>query len=63
VQTTKRVLKHMVQTVMGIYDEDGNLVDEEPQPVEAVYHPFGLNLENLTARLEKQHAPVGEKRR
>lgn len=61
---TKRVLRYMVQPILGVYDEDGNLIDEEVQPVEPIYYRFGLSLENLTARLEKQHqAPQEANRR
>lgn len=62
-QTYQRVLKYLVQPVLGEFDEDGNLVGENPQPVEPIFHPFGLQLENLTARLEKAHQRAREEQR
>jgi hypothetical protein len=53
----------MVQAILGVYDEDGNLIDEEVQPVEPIYHRFGVSIENLTARIEKlQHTPQEQRR-
>ena len=60
---TKRVLKYMVQAILGVYDEDGNLIDEEVQPVEPLYFRFGIAIENLTARIEKLQQTAPEQRR
>jgi hypothetical protein len=60
---TKRVLKYMVQAILGVYDEDGNLIDEEVQPVEPLYFRFGIAIENLTARIEKLQQAAPEQRR
>jgi hypothetical protein len=53
----------MVQAILGVFDEDGNLIDEEVQPVEPLYFRFGIAIENLTARIEKLQQAAPEQRR
>ncbi len=58
-KTYKKVIKHLVSgTIVALYNEEGEILKEElvstPGQVEIIYYPMGLNLEELTRRIERE---------
>jgi hypothetical protein len=49
----KRVCRAIIQLVIGTYDEDGNLTEEELQQPHPIYYPFGLNTEEIVRKKNK----------
>lgn len=58
----EKVIKHLVQPILGKYDDDGELIGERPYyapgQMSAVYYPAGLNLENLTHQINRELAEL-----
>lgn len=54
----EKAIKHIVTTIVGEYDDDGELIGERsyhaPGQGTAIYHPFGLKLEEHTHRINRE---------
>lgn len=53
-RTYRRVAWLVIQAVIGIYDQDGNLLGVQPAEQEAVYFPHGANTDALVARINRK---------